>query len=153
MVDWNEIMVEYVTGEVGYRDLAEAHGVSLSALSRRAKREEWAEKRTQYRHELATESVQQSLSRRSEQVGRVCAIAEKLCDRVEAVVDRMAPDDVVTMRRISGVLRDLKVVLGELSPIELEERMVRLDLMRAKADVVESRVEVVLGPGLEKLVQ
>lgn len=48
MSKWDDIKTEYITTDIGTRPLAEKHNVSYSTLRKRAEREKWAQKRTQY---------------------------------------------------------------------------------------------------------
>lgn len=49
--DWSNICAEYVAGADSYKTLAEKHGISLAALTRHAKDEEWVKQRRQRKTE------------------------------------------------------------------------------------------------------
>lgn len=53
--NWARIKAEYLKGGIGYRQLAEKHGVNLSTLGKRAKREAWADGLRQSCDEIATQ--------------------------------------------------------------------------------------------------
>jgi hypothetical protein len=53
--DWAKIKAEYLKGGIGYRKLAKNHGVNISTLEKRAKRESWTETLRQTCGEVAAE--------------------------------------------------------------------------------------------------
>lgn len=59
-MDWLAIRAEYLKGGISQRKLAEKHNVSYNTLKERAKKEEWAKKRSTT-HRKATAKSQQRI--------------------------------------------------------------------------------------------
>ena len=53
--DWTAIKAEYLAGGIGYRKLAEKHGVSFGTLKGRAIADGWAKERERVQHKISTE--------------------------------------------------------------------------------------------------
>ena len=50
--NWLKIRNEYINGTLSYRKLAQKHGVSVSALEKKARAEKWAERRRRQRDKI-----------------------------------------------------------------------------------------------------
>ncbi len=84
--------------------------------------------------------------------GRVCALARMLCDKVEVAVNEVAPQDAATMRRLSETLRDLRLILCDLPPLEMEEQRLKVEALRAKLEG-GSAVVVTLESGVKEFAE
>ena len=60
--EWAELRTEYITSSLSYAELAKKHGVSYSALTKRAAAEEWANGRVLFGKELANNLKENALA-------------------------------------------------------------------------------------------
>lgn len=81
---WRKIKTEYVTTEIGYRPLAEKHGVSFSTLQARAKRESWTALKQEHQDSVET------------------AVRQKEAE----IVEQKAEEIVVTRQWITQMLKE-----------------------------------------------
>ena len=58
-IDWNTIRTEYVTSTCSYRDLCEKYDIPLRTLARKAKQEDWQQKRNEFGNTVATMRIQE----------------------------------------------------------------------------------------------
>lgn len=71
MCDWREAEHEYVTGNAGYREIASKHGVSLNQVADRGRRNNWPDKRKQYRDNVTKLAVQKTAEQAAEQLAKL----------------------------------------------------------------------------------
>ena len=88
--DWNAIRQEYITDESSsYRKLAEKYGVSVDAIYKRSKAENWQEQRKQLKDKTLTKSIEKISNQRADKMARVMDITDKLLDKLERAVDEL----------------------------------------------------------------
>lgn len=87
--DWRAIKTEYVTGAESYRAVAARHGLSVSTLSKVAKKENWQKQRRQYGDKVATQTEKAMCARASaREVKKLCGLqqaADRLTERINAL--------------------------------------------------------------------
>lgn len=89
-VDWNAIKTEYITDESSsYRKLAKKYGVSLTAITNRAKKENWVELRIQFKDKVTTKNIEKFSEKQSERLTRIQGITDKLLNKLERAVEEL----------------------------------------------------------------
>lgn len=88
-VDWTAVSVDYITGGLSYRALAEKYGVSLKSIERHSKDGGWREGRLKYRDKLTASLSKAEARKRVKQVARYRAIEDKLLGKLEQAVDEL----------------------------------------------------------------
>ena len=100
-MDWNVIKTEYITDESSsYRKLAKKYGVSLTAITHRAKKENWAEKKAQFKDNLITKNIEKISKKKSDKMARINDITDKLLDKIEKAVDEL---DIVLYKNVEKI--------------------------------------------------
>jgi hypothetical protein len=90
LVDWNAIKTEYITDESSsYRKLAKKYGVSLTAITNRAKNENWVELRRQFKDKLTAKNIEKFSEKQSERLSRIQNITDKLLTKLERAVEEL----------------------------------------------------------------
>jgi hypothetical protein len=90
LVDWNAIKTEYITDESSsYRKLAKKYGVSLTAITNRAKKENWVELRIQFKDKVTTKNIEKFSEKQSDRLSRIQGITDKLLDKLERAVEEL----------------------------------------------------------------
>lgn len=89
-MDWKSIRNEYITDESSsYRKLAKKYGVSLTAITNKAKQENWVEKRRQLKDKTTTKTIEVLSDRSADKLTRVMDITDKLLDKLEKAVEEL----------------------------------------------------------------
>lgn len=89
-MDWNAIKTEYITDESSsYRKLAKKYGVSLTAITNRAKKENWVELRIQFKDKVTTKNIEKFSEKQSERLTRIQGITDKLLNKLERAVEEL----------------------------------------------------------------
>ena len=85
-IDWMTIREEYVTGDIGYRALADKHGIRRTTLANVAKKEEWTTLRERYRRKLRTDTLDKAASKitseRAKKIVKLQKAADGLADAI-----------------------------------------------------------------------
>lgn len=89
-MDWNSIRKEYITDESSsYRKLATKYGVSLTAITKRSKEEDWIGQRKQLRDKTITKSIEKLSEVQSDKLKRVQDITDKLLNKIEKAIEEL----------------------------------------------------------------
>lgn len=90
MADWNAIRQEYITDESSsYRKLAQKYGVSVDAIYKRSKADNWQDQRKRLKDKTVTKSIEKISNQRADKMARVMDITDKLLDKLERAVDEL----------------------------------------------------------------
>lgn len=108
--DWNKIRREYVTTGASQRDLSKKYGVSKSLIARKAKEENWVDKRGQYVGKVDAKVEQKAESILVDQTARLYEATDMLMDKVFQLLklkEPLAPRD---LKSLSSTLMDVKML-------------------------------------------
>ena len=86
-IDWVPIRAEYIAGQMGYRKLAEKHGVSENALYAHAKKENWSADRKKYREKRGADLVARYARMDTRRMESIFRASEKMADRLAAMME------------------------------------------------------------------
>ena len=150
---WAKVKAEYIAEGTSYRNLCEKYGVNLRTLARRAKKEEWQQRREE-RVNIVHKKCQQRAEEKAalnsaKNVDRMFAATEKLLRKTEQLLeieDALAPRD---LRSLASTLLDAQALMGIRDPKDREEQQARIEKMRAEIAAMneeqthQNRVEVV----------
>lgn len=131
-IDWSCIYAEYLGGST-IAELARRHGVSYSAVYRRAQRDAWAKERERVRGDM-TDAVSDRLSGSAADAAERLRMAElKALESAYLIADKLgvklqkqedaSTDDASILARLSGALR----ILNELFNPQ-EQKTIRFEL-------------------------
>jgi hypothetical protein len=89
-VDWNTIRNEYISDESSsYRKLAKKYGVSLTAITKRSKEEDWIGQRKQLKDKTITKSIEKLSQKTADKLSRVSDLTDKLLDKLEQAIEEL----------------------------------------------------------------
>lgn len=89
-MDWNTIRKEYITDESSsYRKLANKYGVSLTAITRHSKDEDWQGQRQQLKDKTITKSIEKLSEAQSDKLKRVQDITDKILNKIEQAIEEL----------------------------------------------------------------
>ena len=90
LLDWNSIRKEYITDESSsYRKLAKKYGVSLTAITRHSKDEDWQGQRQQFKDKTITKSIEKLSDKTADKLSRVADLTDKLLDKLERAIEEL----------------------------------------------------------------
>lgn len=90
MLDWKTIRNEYITDESSsYRKLAKKYGVSLTAITRRSKEEDWIGQRKQLKDKTITKSIEKLSDKTADKLSRVADLTDKLLNKLEQAIEEL----------------------------------------------------------------
>ena len=156
MADWRKIKTEYITTDTSYRKLAQKHGIGYQAICHKSKEEGWIAQREQYRNETVTKTVEVIVEQEVDRARRILTVADKLLDKIEAMVDTVEPEDMSpkSIRALTAAVKDLREIQGVKSELDSEEQRARIANLRKQAekDVAGGTdvIEVVFAAGPEE---
>lgn len=122
MIDWNTIRTEYITTTSSYRDLCDKYDIPLRTLARRAKLEDWQQKRNDYGNTVATQCIQKAAEKQVKSFEEFIPVLQngiietgtKLLEKIQETMaygDAFSPRD---LKSLSGVMIDLGMVMNNL---------------------------------------
>ena len=133
MADWQAIKTEYITTDTSYRKLSQKYGVSYVQIGNVGRDEKWVELRKQHLNNTLTKTVAAVEDAKAERAKKVQTVADKLLNRIEALVDGgvMAPKDV---RSLVAAVKDLKEIQGVKSELDEKEQEARIANLQRQAE-------------------
>lgn len=151
--DWKKIKAEYIRGGTSYRKLASKHGVSLSALTRRASSEKWADLRIQSEYKASIKIADKIASQEAERAVDLADIAMELAKKIrDGIDDGRFVVDASSARDASIALKNLRDLAGKKAEQDLEEQRARIEKLRkeAQADEENKEIRVVISDDLKE---
>ena len=109
-VDWKVIKAEYIAGGIGYRKLAEKHGVSFSTLSQIAMREKRTDLRKKANDKADTVLADTIGKRNAKKSAKIDKAVDMLLDRLIKHMDIYLTDG-KDVKSIASALKDLALPL------------------------------------------
>lgn len=165
--NWDKIATEYITGDIGQRDLAKKHGVPLRTIQDRCKAENWVARKKEHRGatvakaceiisgqqagqmaELVTKAAAELLAKAMTAIGQLDKPVtahkhtvengdEKSTEEWEEISDKPGAVNVAGVRHLATALKDIAGVLGLETELDRQEKEARIAALRAKAAAQE----------------
>lgn len=154
MADWQAIKTEYITTQTSYRKLAQKYGVSYQAICHRSKEEGWIDLREQHKNKTISKTLEKISQQEADRAARIHSVADKLLDKIEAMVDAVEPEDIPAkaIRALTAAVKDLKEIQSVKSALDEQEqkaRIANLQKQAQKEDAQTDGIEVVFLAGEE----
>ena len=153
MADWQAIKTEYITTDTSYRKLAEKYGVSRVQIGNVGKDENWVELRRQHLGRSVTKSVAAAESAQVNRAKKMQTVADKLLNKIEAMVDDEKPLDTKAIRALTAAVKDLKEIQSIKSDLDEQEQMARIANLQKQADKTDDNkepIKVIIGDDLSE---
>lgn len=155
MVDWQAIKTEYITTATSYRELARKYGIAYRTVSMKGKEEGWVELRNQFVAKTSSEIIDAIGEQQVDRAVRFRTVADKLLDKIEAIVDSVEAQDInpKSLRSLTAAVKDLKEIQGIKSNLDMQEQQARIDNLRKQVQKDEDHtdvIEVVFAAGPEE---
>ena len=148
MADWQAIKTEYITTDTSYRKLAQKHGVSYQAICHRSQEEEWIAAREQHKNNTITKTLDKISQQEANRAARIHTVADKLLNKIEAMVDSGKPLDTKGVRALTAAVKDLKEIQSVKSALDEQEQRARIANLQKLANPEEKETATLIVEGL-----
>lgn len=86
-IDWLEIRKAYITGkDVTLQELADIFGISENAILKQSAKENWTEKRRQYKEKVFEKVINKTAEKTAD---RLAKLSDRLLDKIEQAVEEL----------------------------------------------------------------
>ena len=107
-INYDEIKTEYISSDVSLRSLARKYGISISALSKRAKKDCWETAKETIRHKSEQITIDKTIDARTSIAENCIKALTILAEKTVRNAELLADDDISGKRQLSGVLKDMR---------------------------------------------
>ena len=152
MVDWQAIKTEYITTDTSYRKLSQKYGIGYQAICHKSREEGWIAMREQHKNNTTTETLKKISQQEANRAARIHTVADKLLNKIEAMVDSGRPLDTKGVRALTAAVKDLKEIQSVKSSLDEQEQRARIANLQKQANKQEDTadsIEVVFLAGEE----
>lgn len=133
-MNWNEAREEYIINSAcTYKMLSEKYNVSPTAVSKRAKAEDWRGERKKFAEKNLTEKLNTVTKKQSARYDRILTVSDRLLALAEKTIeiaenaDRLsAPLTAQWLRGMCAALKDIKELQGCRADIDIREQTARI---------------------------
>lgn len=153
MADWQAIKTEYITTDTSYRKLAQKYGISTTQICNVGRDEKWVEQREQYLNKTTAKTIEKISKQEANRAARIYSVADKLLNKIEAMVDSERPLDTKGIRALTAAVKDLKDIQSVKSALDKQEQRARIANLQKQAekdDDTADVIEVVFAAGPEE---
>ena len=153
---WDKLRLEYISSsDVSIRGLEKKHGIPYSMIRTRCQNEKWLEQREELRKQAMDKSIDLVSEHQAEECSRAFRLANKVMDKLEAVVDRIEPEEESATREIKNVtsaIKDLKEIGVFRSAMDRMEQMARINKLRkdAEEEQKDTNITVIIDDEVKK---
>lgn len=148
MIDWQAIKTEYITTNTSYRKLAEKYSVSRGQICAVGRDEKWVELRDQHRANLVAKTVAAVETAQVKRAEKMQTVADKLLNRIEAMVDGEKPLDTKAIRALTAAVKDLKEIQSIKSDLDEKEQRARIANLEKSANPEAKETATLVVEGL-----
>ena len=141
MADWQAIKTEYITTDTSYRKLAQKHGVSTTQICNVGRDEKWVEQREQFLNKTTAKTLEKISQQEANRAARIHTVADKLLNKIEAMVDSERALDTKGIRALTAAVKDLKEIQSVKSALDEQEQRARIANLEKQADKDEDKTE------------
>ena len=153
MADWQAIKTEYITTDTSYRKLAQKYGVSTTQICNVGRDEKWVEQREQYLNKTTAKTIEKISQQEANRAAKIHSVADKLLNKIEAMVDSERPLDTKGIRALTAAVKDLKEIQSVKSALDEQEQKARIANLQKQADKEDDNKEpirVIIGDDLSE---
>ena len=152
-MDWLAIKTEYITTDTSYRKLAQKYGVSVTQICNVGREEKWVEQREQFLNKTTAKTIEKISQQEANRAARIHSVADKLLNKIEAMVDAEELLDSKGIRALTAAVKDLKEIQSVRSDLDKQEQEARIANLRKHADKEDDNkepIQVIIGGDLSE---
>ncbi len=140
--DWSLVEADFLATGLSYSRLAKKHGLSLSAVKRKASAGHWQERLRELRtreeavEEPAVEILQPedlALETRQARRMRLQDAADRIMEKINRALEELEPDNTYALSTLVRALKDLRELQGfQKDALDLAEQQARIAKLRSE---------------------
>ena len=134
MADWQAIKTEYITTDTSYRKLAQKYGIGYQAICHKSQEEGWIAMREQHKNKTITKTLDKISQQEANRAARIHSVADKLLNKIEAMVDSDELLDTKSVRALTAAVKDLKEIQSVRSALDEQEQRARIANLQKQAE-------------------
>lgn len=144
-MDWNAIKSEYISSDIGYRELSKKYDVSFSTLQKRAKKENWPGLKRQVCDDVVTAVTSAVTSANVDRALKLQKVADLLLDKIELTIDNIdGRRSARTVKDASDALKNVRDIMGIKSEGDIKEQEARIAKLRKETEPESDAKEMVI---------
>lgn len=130
--DYDALELEYIQGDMGLRELADAHGMSThSMIMEASKKRGWAKKREDYRNRAQNKALAALADDEGKRIAREVRVRDNAIDAIDEAISKMRTDMKATvLRERNGQWREEPLVV--IRPQDVAQLIDRLQVLFGK---------------------
>ena len=109
-MDWNAIIIEYVTTDTSYRKLAEKYNVSATQVTKHAIDEKWLAEKKRFLSKTYTQTLSALSDGHTKRAMRILSISDRILDKMERAVNLLEETDLHAFKQMTAILKDIKEI-------------------------------------------
>lgn len=172
MYNWKKVKSEYISTDIGYRELAKKHGISFSNLSQRATKEKWVGAKKEYREKTVTKTLSKISNRESTKLASLRSASDKMARVIDKMLDDVdqfsrhivqtkdgdlwdaeerifAKLDSKAIKDISASIKELAIVQRNLYGLITVQEQATIDIARERLEIDKQKANVDQGDDTE----
>ncbi len=134
--DWKLIERDFLASGMSYRALAEKHGLSLSAVKKRAASGHWQQRLLELKkaeERAAEDQTEKLLELRENRRAILLNTADDLLEKLRQALNQLEPENTQALASLARTLKDLRELQGlRKDALDLEEQQARIEKMRSE---------------------
>ena len=135
---WDKLRIEYISSsDVSIRGLEKKYGIPYNAIRNRVEKENWLEQRTELKEQTTQKSIDLVSDFQANECSVAFRIANKVMEKLEAVVDKIEAEDVYATKKlkdVSGTIKNLKEIGLFRAELDKQEQMARIKKLQKDAE-------------------
>ena len=148
-MDWNEIKTEYISSDIGYRELARKYNVSFSTLQKRAKKENWPGIKRQVCDDVVTAVTSAVTSANVDRALKLQAVADLLLEKISLTIENIdGRRSARTVKDASDAQKNVRDIMGIKSEADTKEQDARIGKLRKEKEPVGEKERKVESAGI-----
>ena len=142
--DWKRIETEYITTDTSYRKLAQKYGLNQATIAKKAKDEDWVGKRKQQASTAQAKILEKDIDRKVDRATRLKTVADKLLDKVEALVSDDDYLSATAIKNLSDALKNIKEAQMIRTQEDIAEQKARIAKLQNEAHKVDGEKSITI---------
>jgi hypothetical protein len=137
--DYELMEREYITGDMGMRELARLHGIrNHSLITAQARKREWVRKREEYRAGAADKAVIYMADQEGARRAREARVRDNAIDAIDEAISKLRSDmrDTVKSIQADGSVVDTGVPIMQLKPTDIAMLIDRLQVLFGRPSTI-----------------
>ena len=134
MTDWEKIKTEYLSGNTSYRKLSAKHGVPLSRIEKRGRKENWALLRDSFAQRMNSIRPDSLSEKNARSAQKIMDVADQLLEKISETLSSLSTIDGNTLKHFTAALKEIRDIKGIKSEADIREQEIRMENLRKSSE-------------------